>query len=151
MRVSVQKKQEDAILPVYGSLHSAGLDLFSQESLTIQPRQRAKISTGIAIAWSDPNCYLQICSRSGLFWNQGLTVEGGVIDWDYMREIHVLVMNHSDVAIEIEKHQRIAQGVFISQPMVSTWEISENWLKPGSLYVPYRLQERTGGLGSTGV
>lgn len=151
MEISVQKRAQDAMLPVYGSLHSAGMDLFSQEAVVIPARERAKISTGIAISWSDPTVYLQICSRSGLFWNKGMTVEAGVIDWDYMQEIFVLVMNHTDIPIEIEKHQRIAQGIFYCQPMINSWKVCEEWIKPGIMYVPYRLTERQGGFGSTGL
>lgn len=151
MEVAIKKIDPHAILPVYGTIHSAGFDIFSAETISISPRSRQKVRSGIAISWTFPNVYLQILSRSGLFWKHGISVEGGVIDWDYRREIEILLMNHSDEMYIISQGDRIAQGVFYELPMICSWKSCTHWLDPGESFLPFVTTERQGGLGSTGV
>lgn len=150
MDVSVKKIVPEAKLPTYGSLHSAGFDFYSVEKCIIPARGRSPIRTGVAVAWSSPTVYLQLLSRSGLCINKGITCEAGVIDWDYLREIIVILYNHSDADVEIEKYDRIAQGIFLEIPQVQHWKEHTQWTEPGTLYVPYSIESRIGGFGSTG-
>lgn len=150
MEIMIKKIEEDAIPPAYGTIHSAGVDFAAYEDCTIPPHGRLNIRTGIAIGWSDPTVYLQLQSRSGLFWRQGVSVEAGVIDWDYLQEIYVLVQNHTGEAVQIQRAQRVAQGIFLQQPQINCWKVVKNWIDQGTLYVPYSITTRSGGMGSTG-
>lgn len=151
MEVSVKKLHPDAILPVQGSLHSAGYDLYSSINITIPAFGRVQVSTGIAIGWSDPLVYLQLHSRSGLFVKHGISCEGGVIDWDYLKEIHVLLQNHTTEEYSIRVGDRICQAIFTMIPMIQRWQVVQDWLDPGHSYLPLPVTYlRNGGLGSTG-
>jgi dUTP pyrophosphatase len=151
MEVSIQKLHEDAILPIQGSMHAAGYDLFSYSDVSVPAFGAVQVRTGIAIGWTDPLVYLQLQSRSGLFIKHGITCEGGVIDWDYLKEIVVLLQNHTPDQYDVKKGDRICQGVFLCVPMIQRFSVVEDWLAPGQTYLPLPiLNQRYGGLGSTG-
>lgn len=140
----------DAQPPVYSTLYSAAMDFHCIEDYIVPARGRVKIRTGVSAMWQDPNLYLQLQSRSGLFAKSGLSVIGGVIDYDYCQEIHVLLQNHTDVDVSVSKGDRIAQGIF--QPRSLNLQCfvqhpDEEFVH----YLPYAAAEvRQGGFGSTG-
>lgn len=151
MEVSIKKCHPDAFLPVQGSLHAAGYDFFSCVDISIPAFGRVTVSTGIAVGWSDPLVYLQLHSRSGMFIKHGISCEGGVIDWDYLQEIHVLLQNHTTEQYEIRRGDRICQGIFTMIPMIQKFSVVPDWISTGQTYLPLPiLNYREGGLGSTG-
>lgn len=84
-------------------------------------------------------------SRSSLSAKYSLEVGAGVIDRDYSGELKVVLYNHSDEWVEIEKHDRVAQ--LIIQPYIdpNVTEVEQfDELEKG------RRTERKGGFGSTG-
>jgi dUTP pyrophosphatase len=89
---------------------SVGYDLRSCQTYTINPHDRAVISTGIAIQLPD-GCYGRIAGRSGLAVNNGITVGGGVIDPDYTGDLKVILFNHSDTIFHIHPGTKVAQLV----------------------------------------
>ncbi|MEE0900821.1 MAG: dUTP diphosphatase [Bacteroidales bacterium] len=124
-------------------MQSAGMDLRANidEPVTIQPKQRVLIPTGLFIAL--PEGYeAQIRPRSGLAAKHGITVlnSPGTIDADYRGEIKVLLINHSEEPFEIKDSERIAQMVIAAYTRVE-WEETDE------------LDETTrgaGGFGHTG-
>ncbi|MEE0947889.1 MAG: dUTP diphosphatase [Bacteroidales bacterium] len=142
MKVKIINKSKH-ILPAYETIQSAGMDLRANidEPVTIQPKQRVLIPTGLFIAL--PEGYeAQIRPRSGLAAKHGITVlnSPGTIDADYRGEIKVLLINHSDQAFEIKDSERIAQMVISAYTRVE-WEETDE------------LDETTrgaGGFGHTG-
>jgi dUTP pyrophosphatase len=140
----------DAKPPVYSTLYSAAMDFYCIQGYIVPARSRAKIRTGVSVMWQDPSLYLQLQSRSGLFAKHGLSVVGGVIDYDYCQEIHVLMQNHTDEDVHIEKGDRVAQGIF--QPRSLNLQCYVQYPNEEyTLYLPYAgAQQRVGGLGSTG-
>ena len=123
MKVKIINKSKHN-LPAYETIQSAGMDLRANidEPVTIQPKQRVLIPTGLFIAL--PEGYeAQIRPRSGLAAKHGITVlnSPGTIDADYRGEIKVLLINHSDQAFEIKDSERIAQMVVARHETV-TWE-----------------------------
>jgi dUTP pyrophosphatase len=130
-------------LPAYETIQSAGMDLRANidEPVTIQPKQRVLIPTGLFIAL--PEGYeAQIRPRSGLAAKHGITVlnSPGTIDADYRGEIKVLLINHSEEPFEIKDSERIAQMVIAAYTRVE-WEETDE------------LDETTrgaGGFGHTG-
>lgn len=140
----------DAKLPVYSTLYSAAMDFYSIESYIVPARLRAKIRTGVSVMWQDPSLYLQLQSRSGLFAKSGLSVVAGVIDYDYCQEIHVLLQNHTDEDVIIEKGDRVAQGIFQPRSLNLQYFVQHPH-QEYELYLPFAAaQQRVGGFGSTG-
>ena len=97
-----------ATLPSRGSEFSAGLDLYSIEDITIEPKQRTLAKTGLAVA-IPPGHYGRIAPRSGLAMKQGLDVLSGVIDADYRGEIGCLLYNTGDEPIHLPAQTKICQ------------------------------------------
>jgi dUTP pyrophosphatase len=150
MNLFVQKIDHEAHLPVYGTVHSAGLDLFALEDTHLPGRSTTAVRTGVAFMWDDPTYYLQIHSRSSLA-SQDITVEAGVIDYDYCREIFVLLHNHNEETKQVLKHHKIGQGIFVQKATIQSFRECTSLLEKGKMYFPYSTSvERNGGFGSTG-
>lgn len=110
--MTFEKLHEDAIIPHYQTIGSAGLDLHSVEATTLMPGERKLVGTGLKI--NLPNgTEGQVRPRSGLAAKHGITVlnSPGTIDEDYQGEIKVILYNTSQVTFSIEKGDRIAQLV----------------------------------------
>jgi len=106
----------DLPLPAYQSAHAAGLDLLAavpaDMPVAIEPRGRAMIPTGVAIALP-PGSEGQIRPRSGLAIHNGVTVLNapGTIDADYRGEVQVILINLGAEPFVIRRGMRIAQLV----------------------------------------
>jgi len=87
----VNLKSIKAHLPHKGTPSSAGFDLFSQETFTIQPRSRTLTDLGIQIVLP-PGCYGRLASRSGLAVNHAIEVGAGVIDPDYQGWFFLIIL-----------------------------------------------------------
>ena len=115
----------DLALPNYATLGAAGMDLRSADSLTIKPRARALVATGIAIALP-LGFEAQVRPRSGLAVKHGVTVLNapGTIDCDYRGEIKVPLINHGDDDFVIARGDRIAQMVIAPAPQAMLEAVS---------------------------
>lgn len=138
----------DLPLPSYRSAGAAGFDLAaaipSGETSVIAPGASALIGTGFVYAI--PEGYEgQVRPRSGLALDHGLTVLNapGTIDWDYRGEVKVLLVNHGERAVRIERGMRIAQLVIT--PVVRAV------LAEAALAEIDVTERDAGGFGSTGV
>lgn len=150
MDVYFRKFDPDAMLPILGSVYSAGYDFYALNDYTIPAYGRGAVSTGIGVAWSDPNAYLQLMSRSGLFSKEGISCEAGVIDYDYLQPISVLLQNHTPNEYTVRKGDRVCQGIFLQKSCVIHHSVTDEWHKAGESYFPFCLGSRNGGFGSTG-
>ena len=143
--VKVQKLNEGARLPVYGSSQAAGADLcacLGNQSLIIEPHRWAMVPTGISIAL--PVGYeAQVRPRSGLAAKKGITClnSPGTIDSDYRGEVKVILINHSDEPFVINDGDRIAQMV-IARHDTASFEVVTSLDE---------TERGAGGFGSTGV
>ena len=149
MDVQVIRLTPSAIPPMKSTFFSAGLDFCANETIMILPGETKKISTGISMYWSDPNVFLKLESRSGMAAKYNIFCEAGVIDYDYQQEIFVLLLNNGDMPYQIMQGDKIAQGLFIQQPMLNTFKVNVNGEQQE--YLPIIGLERNGGFGSTGV
>lgn len=113
--MTFNKLHEDAIIPHYQTIGSAGLDLHSIEAATLAPGERKLVSTGLSINLPG-GTEGQVRPRSGLAAKYGITVlnSPGTIDSDYTGEIKVILYNSSNSTFSIEKGDRIAQLVIAS-------------------------------------
>lgn len=110
--MTFEKLQEDAIIPQYQTIGSAGLDLHSIEAVVLTPGERKLVGTGLTVNLP-ASTEGQIRPRSGLAFKHGITVlnSPGTIDEDYKGELKVLLYNAGDGTFSVEKGDRIAQLV----------------------------------------
>ncbi len=136
--MTFDKLQEDAIIPQYQTIGSAGLDLHSILATVILPGERQIVGTGLRINLPE-GTEGQVRSRSGLAAKHGIIVLNapGTIDEDYEGEIKVILYNAGDSTFSIEKGDRIAQLV-----------VAQVYKLPG--YTLENIREDKG-FGSTGL
>lgn len=113
-KVNIKKLNEKAHIPTYGSVFSAGADLYAcmENSIEIAPNTTEFIHTGLA--FQIPVGYVGLVyARSGLGCKKGLAPSNkvGVIDSDYRGELMVALRNHSDEVRVIDAGDKIAQMV----------------------------------------
>jgi|SRR5690625_138811 len=142
--VRIRRLRDDIALPQYASDGAAGVDLRAalDEPVTIQPKQRYMVPTGLAIALPSRDWGAFLFPRSGLA-RSGLTLANsvGVIDADYRGEILCAMVNLGEERITVQPGDRIAQLVFLPVGVAQFIEVET-------------LDETTrgsGGFGSTGV
>lgn len=130
-------------LPHYATGLSAGMDLKAnlEEAKTLQPGERALISTGIFMELPE-GFEAQVRPRSGLALKHGITVLNapGTIDADYRGEVGVILINLGQAAFTIEDGERIAQLVVAPFTQVE-WQQTEEL---------GQTERGAGGFGSTG-
>jgi dUTP pyrophosphatase len=116
VRVERLPHAEGLALPAYETTGSAGMDLRAAvaafEPVVLAPGERKLIPTGLKIAL-EPGYEAQVRPRSGLALKHGVTClnSPGTIDSDYRGEVGVILINHGQVAFEIQRGERIAQMV----------------------------------------
>ena len=130
--------------PFYASAGAAAMDLCActDVPVTLAPRGRATLPTGIAISLPSAEYVALVFARSGLSIKHGVALANGVgvIDSDYRGEIRVGLVNQSDEAYTVQPGDRIAQLAVV--PVVRA-----------ELELAEELDETArgaGGLGSTG-
>lgn len=130
-------------LPAYATEGSSGMDVraFINETITLQPLERALIPTGLFIELPQ-GFEAQIRPRSGLAIKQGITCLNtpGTVDADYRGEIKIILINLSNEAQFIQNGDRIAQMVIQKVEKID-WSLS-NELE--------QTERSAGGFGSTG-
>ena len=142
MKIKVKKLNDKAVLPTFGSVESAGGDLYSAENgdVTVGAGETAFIGTGIAV--EIPAGYVGLVyARSGMACKRGLAPANkvGVIDSDYRGEIKVVLFNQSNEPRTVASGERIAQ--LVVAPFVRC-EFEEGEIDS--------TQRGEGGFGSTG-
>ena len=112
MILKVKKLTDDAIIPEYAHPGDAGLDLFANHSVNIEPGETKLIKTGITIELP-PATEAQVRPRSGLALKHRVTVLNtpGTIDEGYRGEVGVILINHGKESFTVEKKMKIAQMV----------------------------------------
>ena len=86
---------------------------------------------------------VRLHSRSGLVWEQGLYLTNceGVIDWDYVEPLYVMMTNLSQSPKSINNGNRICQAELVERIQYDFIEAKNP---------PVQKTERDGGFGSTG-
>lgn len=137
--VFIKLLNEFAKIPAKATPGSAGFDIYASEAVTISPRRRALVSTGLSMAFEGDK-YGRIAPRSGLA-VKGIDVGAGVIDSDYRGEVKVLLINNSDENFHVRVGDRIAQLIFESCVTHTLFVQRDN----------LDTTQREGGFGSTGL
>ena len=113
-----------AFSPIRATNLSAGVDLVSPVHFVVPSWGKHQVF--LDLAFELPlNTYGRIAPRSGLAWNQHLSIGGGVIDADYRGNVAVILFNHSDHNVSIMRGDKIAQLICeeIQYPILK--EVSE--------------------------
>lgn len=115
---------ENAKLPTKENETDAGYDLYSAEEVVIESKQRKLVKTNLIyepvlsveelelFKKFNMTLYASIRDRSGNALKLGLTVLGGVVDYNYRNIIGVILYNTSEEPISIEVGSKIAQLIF---------------------------------------
>ena len=132
------------LLPAYGTLGSAGLDLRAclDAPLTIEPGQTVLVPTGLAIHIGDPGYAAMILPRSGLGHKSGIVLGNlvGLIDSDYQGQLMVSTWNRSATTFVLQPMDRLAQLIVVPVLQVGFNVVEE-----------FASSDRgAGGFGSTG-
>ena len=140
MQVRVINKSNND-LPSYETIGSAGCDVRSTHSVTLNPGDKLLVKTGLYV--EIPIGYeIQVRPRSGLAFKNGITVlnSPGTIDADYRGEIGVILINHGHEQVHLEDGERIGQLVLNKVEQIE-WE---------PVLALADTTRGTGGFGSTG-
>ena len=127
IKLPIKRLDPSVELPSYAYDGDAGLDLRSNEDVTLEPFERGLVATGLAIAIPDGYAGF-VQPRSGLALREGLSMANtpGLIDAHYRGELKVCAINldpHNP--IHIERGERIAQLVIQKVPVVVLEEVDE--------------------------
>ena len=130
------------MVPGYAHPGDAGADLVANESVVLEPGERATVGTGVSIALPD-GFVAFVVPRSGLAMKHGITIVNspGTVDAGYRGEIRVTLLNTDrSEAYPVAVGDRIAQ--LIVMPVSRARFVPVETL-PGS-------HRGAGGFGSTG-
>lgn len=140
MKVKIKRIDKSLPLPVYLTEGAVAFDLYSRIDFVVKSKSLERLPTNIIVA--TPKGYmLEIKDRSSTLKRKGLLVSTGFIDNDYCGEtdeILLQVYNITDEDVNIEKGERLGQGVFIKID-TADWE-----------EVDTMSDNSRGGFGSTG-
>ena len=89
MNLKIKRLTKTAKLPVKNNSTDAGIDIFTDEEVTIHAGETVAISTGVALDLP-VGTYGRLKARSGLTLQTPLRVLEGTIDCDYRGEIKAL-------------------------------------------------------------
>ena len=138
IKLKVKRIHPDAKIPMQGSVHSAGFDLYSIEDYELQAGETHAFPTGISMEIPEGKaCFFW--DRSGMGF-KGIHRFAGLIDSDYRGEFKVILNNSTKQVFKINKGDRIAQGViqdYYKPEFEETDDLSDT-------------QRGAGGFGSTG-
>ncbi|MCR5393032.1 MAG: dUTP diphosphatase [Olsenella sp.] len=127
IKLPIKRLDPSVELPTYAYEGDAGLDLRSNEDVTLAPFERRLVGTGLAIAI--PEGYAGFVQpRSGLALREGLSMANtpGLIDAHYRGELKVCAINlDPEKSIHIDRGERIAQLVIQQVPVVRLEEVDE--------------------------
>lgn len=106
------------------------MDLFAREDVSLAPRARTSVPTGIALA-IPPGFAGLVLPRSGLAARHGLGVVNGpgLVDSGYRGEVRVLLVNHGQETVRLARGERIAQLLVVpvaDQELVEVDELPDS-------------------------
>jgi dUTP pyrophosphatase len=168
IHIPIELCDDTAKLPTYARIGDAGMDIYANSDIVIDPGETKLIPTGVKVAI--PNGYeLQVRPKSGISAKTKLRVANtpGTIDSGYRDEVCVILENTNpkikDITYDfddngqpiitsilhgerytIEKGQKIAQFVLSEVPL-GVWEVVP------SINEVAGVEDRGGGFGSTGL
>lgn len=127
MSLKVKKLHPDAKLPASGHPGDAGIDFYALEEVTFAPGAQERVRTGLAL--EIPEGYVGLVwDKSGISFNKGLKVVGGVIDAPFRGEFVASMVNLSQQTQVLEKGQKFTQMLiqkFATPEIIEATELSD--------------------------
>lgn len=142
MKVRIKRVDSTLPLPVYETDGAVGFDLIAREDIRVHSGAIELVPANVIV--EVPKGYmLVVASRSSTPRKKGVMQPHGIgiIDHDYCGpedEIKVQVYNFKEEHVDIQRGDRLAQGVFVRVDKVEWEEVEE------------MSNETRGGFGSTG-
>ncbi len=124
MQLKVKKLHEEAKLPTKGYEGDAGMDFYAIEEVTFPAGGQARVYTGVAVEVPDGHVGM-VWDKSGISFNLGLKVMGGVIDSGYRGEIIMNMLNCTDKDVTLPKGHKVAQMIIQKFEDCDIVEVSE--------------------------
>lgn len=124
MQIKIKKLHSDAKMPTHGHPGDAGMDFYAIEDVLFKAGKQARAGTGIAVEIPDGHVGM-VWDKSGISFNLGLKVMGGVIDSGYRGEIIMNMLNTSDKDVLLPKGHKIAQMLIQKFEHCDIVEVSE--------------------------
>lgn len=91
-----------------------GYDVFSLESVLLQPNQTIRVRTGVSVEARHPETGaplgLLVRDRSSMA-SRGIATTAGVIDAGYRGEIQIVMTNLGTTQVELQAGEKIAQMI----------------------------------------
>ena len=126
MKLLIKRLSPTATLPSYAHPGDAGLDLFADVTVSLEPGETKLVGTGISIELPQ-GTEGQVRPRSGLALKHGMTVlnSPGTIDRGYRGEVGVILINHGTRRFDVVPGMKIAQLVVAACLAVEVVEAGE--------------------------
>ena len=115
--------------------------------IEILPHASINIPSGIHVNLPD-NIFLQAANKSGIGSKRRLTYLAQVVDYDYEGEIHLNLINLSDLNVIIRAGEKIIQMLPMYQPVMKE---AKEYKSLDELYKNKKSERGAGGFGSSGV
>ena len=96
-------------LPKKSHLPDSGLDCFMPKSFSLKPFETKTIGLGFGI--QVPEGFAGMLVPRSSIAEQGLIIQTSIIDPDYTGEIHLIITNCNNKAVEISQNQRVCSLV----------------------------------------
>jgi dUTP pyrophosphatase len=108
MKLKIKRLDPTATLPTYAHAGDAGLDMYANETVTIEPGEIGKIRSGVSL--EIPEGYVGLFwDKSGLSTKNKIKTVAGVIDCGFRGEIVLCVMNLGREPFTFHKGERVLQ------------------------------------------
>jgi dUTP pyrophosphatase len=137
----------DVKCPVKANPADAGIDFFIPddfEETCLLPHNRALIPSGIKV--NVPRGHVLVAfNKSGVSSKTGLTALACVVDSGYQGEVHISLVNSSEIPVMLKPGMKIIQFILLPIP-----EVKPNEVLSGTLFLSGLSNRGTGGFGSTG-
>lgn len=128
IKVKIVRLNQKAVLPVYATLHAAGMDISAciDAPVTVEPFSTALIPTGLSIELPE-GFEAQLRPRSGLALRHMISLPNtpATIDADYRGEVKVILINYGREPFTVSNGDRIAQMVVARVDRVEFEEVDE--------------------------
>lgn len=130
--IQFKKLTDTAKIPTFANSNDAGMDIYSDEEISIPSGERVLINTGLSMQFkyniiemigrvlTGDKHELELRCKSGRALNEGFSLTNGVgtIDEGYRGQIGCIVTNTGSGTIYINKGDKIMQGIVNKLPRV---------------------------------
>lgn len=141
-KLKVESLNNQEFLPKRSTEYSVGLDVFSNETIIIEPKKIEMVGLGFRMEFADCSLWAMLCARSSLQ-KKGLMLANsvGIIDWDYRGEVKMALYNFSSKDAIVNRGEKIGQLIVLPNYPITVCQ------EPVSL----DTKRGEGGFGSTGL